>query len=131
MLSDSAKTFRSVLNQRIAVSVVYVAALFMSIMDVTIVNVALPPIGRQFGVPPTAGAVVGLGSLVGLLACLFPASGWRGDRFGGGRMLLAAIVIFTGASVLCGLATSLTQLIVFRVLQGAGGGMLTPVGMAM
>jgi EmrB/QacA subfamily drug resistance transporter len=130
MLSDNRKTFRPVLNQRVAVSVVYVAALFMSIMDVTIVNVALPTIGRQFRVAPTSVDVVVIAYLVSL-AVFIPASGWLGDRFGGRRTLLAAIVIFTGASVLCGLATSLTQLIVFRVLQGAGGGMLTPVGMAM
>jgi EmrB/QacA subfamily drug resistance transporter len=118
------------MDQRIAVSVVYVAALFMSIMDVTIVNVALPTLGRQFRVAPTSVDVVVIGYLVSL-AVFIPASGWLGDRFGGRRTLLAAIVVFTGASALCGLSTSLTQLIVFRVLQGVGGGMLTPVGMAM
>jgi EmrB/QacA subfamily drug resistance transporter len=102
----------------------------MSIMDVTIVNVALPTIGRQFRVAPTSVDVVVIGYLVSL-AVFIPASGWLGDRFGGRRTLLAAIVVFTGASVLCGVASSLTQLIVFRVLQGVGGGMLTPVGMAM
>ena len=65
------------------------------------------------------------------LAVFIPASGWLGDRFGTKRVLLTAIVIFTGASVLCGLAQSLTQLVLFRILQGVGGGMLTPVGMAM
>ena len=60
-----------------------------------------------------------------------PASGWLGDRFGMKRMLLIAIVIFTGASALCGLSQSLTQLVIFRILQGVGGGMLTPIGMAM
>ena len=60
-----------------------------------------------------------------------PASGWLGDRFGGKRVLLAAIVVFTAASALCGLASSLGELVAFRVLQGAGGGMLAPVGMAM
>ena len=60
-----------------------------------------------------------------------PASGWLGDRFGGKRMLLAAIVVFTVASALCGLASSLGELVLFRVLQGVGGGMLAPVGMAM
>jgi EmrB/QacA subfamily drug resistance transporter len=60
-----------------------------------------------------------------------PASGWMGDRFGYKRVLLFALAIFTIASALCGLATSLDQLVLFRVLQGAGGGMLTPVGMAL
>jgi EmrB/QacA subfamily drug resistance transporter len=60
-----------------------------------------------------------------------PASGWLGDRFGGKRVMLTAIVVFTAASALCGLASSLGELVAFRILQGAGGGMLAPVGLAM
>ncbi|MBO0832628.1 MAG: multidrug efflux MFS transporter [Actinobacteria bacterium] len=104
--------------------------MFMTIMDATIVNVALPTIGHDFGVSPTSVDSIAIGFLVSL-AVFIPASGWLGDRFGGKRVLLAAIVVFTLASVLCGLATSLGELVVFRVLQGVGGGMLTPVGMAM
>ena len=121
---------RAQINQKVAVSVVFVAAMFMSIMDVTIVNVALPTIGRDFHVSPTAVDSISIGFLVSL-AVFIPASGWLGDRFGGKRILLAAIVVFTGASALCGLATSLGELVAFRVLQGVGGGMLAPVGMAM
>jgi EmrB/QacA subfamily drug resistance transporter len=102
----------------------------MSIMDVTIVNVALPTIGRDFAVRPTAVDSISIGFLVSL-AVFIPASGWLGDRFGGKRVLLIAIAVFTGASALCGLASSLGELVAFRVLQGAGGGMLAPVGMAM
>jgi EmrB/QacA subfamily drug resistance transporter len=65
------------------------------------------------------------------LAVFIPASGWLGDRLGGKRVLLAAIAVFTLASALCGLASSLGELVAFRILQGAGGGMLAPVGMAM
>ena len=118
------------MNQKVAVSVVFVAAMFMSIMDVTIVNVALPTIGRDFGVSPTAIDSISIGFLVSL-AVFIPASGWLGDRFGGKRVMLAAIVVFTLASALCGLANSLGELVAFRVLQGVGGGMLAPVGMAM
>ena len=118
------------LNQKISVSVVFVAAMFMNIMDITIVNVALPSIGRQFGVSEAALDSVAVGYLVSL-AVIIPAAGWLGDRFGAKRILLLAIVLFTGASVLCGLADSLSELVVFRVVQGVGGGMLTPVGMAM
>ncbi len=121
---------KRVMNQRVAVSVVYVGALFMSIMDVTIVNVALPTIGREFNTPTTSVDVVVIAYLVSL-AVFIPASGWIGDRFGGKRTLLTAIALFTLGSALCGIAGSLTQLVVFRVLQGVGGGMLTPVGMAM
>ena len=118
------------ISQKVAVGVVFVAAMFMSIMDATIVNVALPTIGRQFHVSPTAVDSIAISFLVSL-AVFIPASGWLGDRFGGKRVLLAAVVVFTAASALCGLATSLGELVLFRVLQGAGGGMLAPVGMAM
>lgn len=118
------------MNQRIAVSVVFVAALFMTIMDATIVNVALPTLGREFGVRADAVDSVSISFMVSL-AVFIPVSGWVGDRFGGRRTLLGAIVAFTVASALCGLATSLGQLVFFRMLQGVGGGMLTPIGMAM
>src|SRR5262249_39933958 len=108
----------------------FVAAMFISIMDATIVNVALPTIGRDFAVSPTAVDSISISFLVSL-AVFIPASGWLGDRVGGKRVLLAAIVRFPPASPLCGLATSLGELVIFRVLQGAGGGMLAPVGMAM
>ena len=117
-------------SQKVAVGVVFVAAMFMSIMDATIVNVALPTIGREFHVSATAIDSIAISFLVSL-AVFIPASGWLGDRFGGKRVLLIAIVVFTGASALCGIATSLGELVAFRVLQGAGGGMLAPVGMAM
>jgi EmrB/QacA subfamily drug resistance transporter len=118
------------MSQKVAVSVVFVAAMFISIMDVTIVNVALPTIGRDFAVSPTAVDSISIAFLVSL-AVFIPASGWLGDRFGGKRVLLAAIAVFTVASALCGLASSLPELVAFRVLQGAGGGMLAPVGLAM
>jgi EmrB/QacA subfamily drug resistance transporter len=121
---------QSRISQKVAVSVVFVAAMFMSIMDVTIVNVALPTIGRDFGVSPTSVDSISIAFLVSL-AVFIPASGWLGDRFGGKRILLTAIIVFTLASALCGLADSLGELVFFRILQGVGGGMLAPVGLAM
>jgi EmrB/QacA subfamily drug resistance transporter len=118
------------ISQKVAVSVVFVAAMFMSIMDTTIVNVALPTIGRDFAVSATAVDSISISFLVSL-AVFIPASGWLGDRLGGKRVLLTAIVVFTAASALCGLASSLGELVAFRILQGAGGGMLAPVGLAM
>jgi EmrB/QacA subfamily drug resistance transporter len=117
-------------SQKVAVSVVYVAAMFMTIMDATIVNVALPTIGRDFNVPSTSVAGVSIYFLVSL-AVFMSVSGWLGDRLGGKRVLLGAIVVFTVASALCGLAQSLAELEIFRVLQGVGGGMMAPVGLAM
>jgi EmrB/QacA subfamily drug resistance transporter len=118
------------INQKIAVGAVFVSAMFMNIMDITIVNVALPTIGRDFKIAPTAVDGIVIAYLVSL-AVFIPASGWLGDRFGGKRVLMSAIVVFTVGSVLCGVAQNLTELVVFRIIQGAGGGMLAPVGMAM
>ena len=118
------------MSQKFIVGAVFVSAMFMNIMDITIVNVALPTIGRDFQIAPTAVDGVVIAYLVSL-AVFIPASGWLGDHFGGKRVLLGAIIVFTLGSVLCGLAQSMTQLIVFRVVQGAGGGMMAPVGLAM
>ncbi len=118
------------MNQKIAVGAVFVSAMFMNIMDITIVNVALPTIGRDFHIAPTAVDGVVIAYLVSL-AVFIPASGWLGDRFGGKRVLLGAIVVFTIGSMLCGVAQNMTQLVLFRVVQGAGGGMMAPVGLAM
>jgi EmrB/QacA subfamily drug resistance transporter len=118
------------MNQKIVVAAVFVSAMFMNIMDITIVNVALPTIGRDFHVPPTAVNGVVIAYLVSL-AVFIPASGWLGDQFGGKRVLLMAIAAFTVGSVLCGFAQNMTELVLFRIVQGAGGGMMAPVGMAM
>lgn len=109
---------------------VYVTGMFVSILDATIVNVALPAFARDFHVsaPSTDGVVVGY--LVSL-AVWIPASGWIGDRLGTKRTFLFALALFTSASVACGLSQSLLQLVISRVVQGVGGGMLTPVGTAM
>jgi EmrB/QacA subfamily drug resistance transporter len=118
------------INPKVAIAAVYVAAMFMAIMDTTIVNVALPTLGRDFHVRSTGVDAVVIGFLVSM-AVFIPASGWLGDRIGPRRVLLGAIVVFTAASALCGIAQSLGELSAFRVLQGVGGGLMTPVGMAM
>ncbi len=117
-------------SPKISVSVVFVAALFMSIMDTTIVNVALPALSHQFNAVGTSIDAVVVGYLVSL-AIIIPASGWLGDRLGSKRVFLSALALFTIASALCGLAPNLLTLIGFRVLQGIGGGALTPVGTAI
>jgi EmrB/QacA subfamily drug resistance transporter len=104
--------------------------MFMSIMDTTIVNVALPSIARQLHVPSTSIDAVVVAYLVSL-AVVMPASGWLGDRWGTKRIFLLALSLFTVSSALCGLASSYGMLVVFRILQGAAGGALTPVGTAM
>lgn len=118
------------IDQKLAVAVVYVAALFMTIMDATIVNVALPALGNEFQVESAAVNGVVVFYLVALAAAI-PVSGWLGDKLGGRRVLLGAILLFVVASGLCGASQSLTQLEGFRVLQALAGGLMTPVGMAM
>ena len=118
------------LSQAKVIAAVYVAAMFVNIMDITIVNVALPTLAAEFDVPTASIEWVVTGYLLSL-AVWIPASGWIGDRFGTKRTFQFALIVFTVSSCLCGLATSLGELIAFRVLQGVGGGMLTPVGLAM
>jgi hypothetical protein len=64
-------------------------------------------------------------------AAVIPAAGWLGDRFGTRRVFIGALIAFVAASLLCGLAQTLDQLVVFRLLQGVGAGLVTPIGAAM
>jgi EmrB/QacA subfamily drug resistance transporter len=105
----------------------FVVATFMSVLDTTIVNVALPTISADFHIAVAASGTVSLGYLVSL-AVVMPATAAIGDRFGTKRAFVAALMIFTSGSVLCGLAGNLGELVACRVVQGVGGGMLLPLG---
>jgi EmrB/QacA subfamily drug resistance transporter len=114
-----------------AVAAAFVSGLFMDLMDLTIVNVALPRLGVDFH---TSNATTLEWVITGYLLSLaiwIPASGWIGDRIGTKKTFLFALAMFTTCSALCGLSWSMGSLIAFRILQGVGGGMLTPVGVAM
>ncbi len=112
------------------VAAVFVVGLFMDLLDTTIVNVALPTLASEFDTTTTTLQWVVTGYLLSL-AVWIPASGWLGDRFGTKRIFMLALALFTIGSALCGVSWSIESLIFFRVLQGVGGGMLTPVGTAM
>jgi len=112
------------------VAVAFVVGLFMDILDTTIVNVALPTLRVDFGADVNTIEWVVTGYLLSL-AMWIPVSGWLGNRYGTKRIFVFALAMFTFASALCGLAWNIQSLIAFRVLQGVGGGMLTPVGTAM
>ena len=118
------------LSAKLVVGAVFVASMFLNIMDATVVNVALPTLSRYFAAPLASVSGVVTAYLV-TLAVAMPVSGWVGDRFGARSVLLGSIGLFTAASALCGVATSLPELVVFRAVQGAGGGLMIPVGMAM
>jgi EmrB/QacA subfamily drug resistance transporter len=117
-----------IVDYKYVVAAVFVAALFLDILDTTIVNVALRTIGNELQTESIEWIVLGYTLS---LAVWIPASGWLGDRFGTKRVFLAALVFFVGGSALCGAAQSIGQLVTFRILQGVGGGMLTPIGVAM
>ncbi|WP_308401609.1 DHA2 family efflux MFS transporter permease subunit [Streptomyces roseoverticillatus] len=118
------------MNPRIAVVIVYTAAMCMNGLDSTIVGPALLTIARDFGEPVSAANTVEVAFLVALAVAL-PVAGWLGDRFGTKRVFLGALAVFTAASAACGLSQGLTTLVLARVVQGVAGGLLTPVGMTL
>ncbi len=99
----------------------------MEMLDGTIVITAAPSIADSLGVASTSISLVISAYLV-TLAVLIPASGWVAARFGARPVFLAAIVIFTLASIGCAASTSLTELVAMRILQGIGGALMVPVG---
>lgn len=99
----------------------------MQTLDSTIVNTALPTMARNLGESPLRMQSVVVAYAL-TMAALIPASGWLADRFGTQRVFFAAIVLFTLGSAACAASTQLDQLVAARVLQGAGGAMLLPVG---
>lgn len=114
---------------------VVVLGAIMSILDITVVNVALPTFQAEFGSPGHEIAYSHVAWTVTAytlaLATVIPMTGWAADRFGTKRLYLTAIFLFTLGSALCATATSIDMLIGFRVLQGLGGGMLMPLGMTI
>src|SRR5215210_4739079 len=100
-------------------------AMFMEILDGTVIAPAAPHIAASFGVSAVA-VNVAVTAYVLTLAVLIPVSGWLTDRFGARRVFMTALAIFTLASVACAAATSLPVLTATRVLQGVGGAMMVP-----
>src|ERR687889_2488671 len=110
---------------------VVVIGLIMSILDITVVNVALPTFQQEFGVDSYATVAWTVTAYTLALATVIPLTGWAADRFGTKRLYILALLLFTAGSVLCAAANSIETLTVFRVLQGLGGGMLMPLGMTI
>jgi EmrB/QacA subfamily drug resistance transporter len=119
-----------VMSQKAVCATLFAVSTFLRLLDSTIVTVALPAIGREFGTTPTAAAGGVTSFLVGT-ALLVPSAGWFGDRFGNKRVFLPGLAAFTVTSLLCGLAQNLTELVALRFLQGASGGLFGPIAMAM
>jgi EmrB/QacA subfamily drug resistance transporter len=110
--------------------IVIVLGSFMVVLDTTIVNVALPRVIQVFGTNVNEGQLVLTGYMLAL-AVIMPATGYAADTFGAKRVYLIVIGLFTVGSALCGLAPNIEGLILFRVIQGLGGGMVMPLGMSI
>ncbi|HTU77752.1 MAG TPA: DHA2 family efflux MFS transporter permease subunit [Solirubrobacteraceae bacterium] len=108
------------------ISGVVILGMIMSILDTTIVNVALRTLGHELHSNIAQVQWVVTGYLLSLGAVI-PVTGWASRRWGARRVYLVSLVLFTAGSAACGLSSSLTALVVFRVLQGVGGGMIMPV----
>ncbi|HEY7952251.1 MAG TPA: DHA2 family efflux MFS transporter permease subunit [Solirubrobacteraceae bacterium] len=106
---------------------VVILGMIMSILDTTIVNVALHTLGRDLHAPISQIQWVVTGYLLAL-AAVIPVTGWAARRFGARQVYLSSLVLFTAGSALCAVSNSTTTLVLCRVLQGAGGGMIMPVG---
>jgi DHA2 family multidrug resistance protein len=105
-------------------------ATFMEVLDTSVANVSLPHIAGNLSATPEESTWV-LTSYLISNAIILPATNWLGYLFGRKRFLIVCIVIFTFSSALCGAATSLSLLLIARVLQGAGGGALQPIAQAV
>jgi EmrB/QacA subfamily drug resistance transporter len=112
------------------IAFVVIIGSIMGALDTTIVNVALDKLGTDLHKSIANTQWVITGYLLSL-AAVIPITGWAARRFGAKPVYLLSLVLFTAGSALCGLAQSLDQLIVFRVMQGIGGGMILPLGQLM
>src|SRR6476619_7753089 len=107
------------------IAVTVTLATFMEVLDTSIANVALPHIAGNLSAGTDESTWV-LTSYLGSNAIVLPLSGWISSIIGRKRFYMSCVAIFTISSLLCGLAPNLGMLIFFRILQGAGGGVLQP-----
>lgn len=110
--------------------VVLIVGMFMSILDTSIVNVAIPTLQNEFGVTTDDVQWV-ITAYTLMLGVVVPASAWLGDRLGLNRLYNMALIGFAAGSALCGLAWDLNSLVVFRILQAIPGGILPVVSLPM
>jgi EmrB/QacA subfamily drug resistance transporter len=108
------------------ISGVVILGMIMSILDTTIVNVALDTLSKELHSPISQVQWVVTGYLLAL-AAVMPVTGWMARRFGAKRVYLVSLLLFTLGSIACGFSNTLVALVVFRVLQGIGGGMIMPL----
>ncbi len=117
-------------NRRIAILLICCTSLFIVGLDITIVNVALPSIGRDLH-SGISGLQWTVGGFTVVMASLLMLSGSTADRLGRKRIFITGLAVFSVASLLCSLAPSVGLLVAFRLLQAVGGSMMNPVAMSI
>ncbi len=118
------------IEHKYVIALISVFGMFMNLLDLTIVNVAVPVLAAEFDASTQEVQWVVTVYLLSV-AVFIPVSGWAGDRFGTKRLFLIALGLFTAGSALCAVAWNIESLIAFRALQGIGGGLLMPVAQTM
>ena len=116
--------------RRVLVTLAIIIATLLEIVDVTIVNTTLPNIQGAFGATVDEAAWIGTGYIIANVI-IIPITPWLQQRFGRKQYYIASIVIFTVASLMCGLSNSLDELIFWRIMQGLGGGGLISTSQAI
>jgi DHA2 family multidrug resistance protein len=112
------------------IAVAVMAATFMEVLDTSVANVSLPHIAGNLSVTTDEATWV-LTSYLVSNAIVLPITGWLGLYLGRKRLLIICVILFTIASILCGMAPSLPFLILARILQGVGGGAMQPIAQAV
>jgi EmrB/QacA subfamily drug resistance transporter len=109
------------------IPLIVATALFMENMDSTVIATSLPAIAADIGTSPLT-LKLAITSYLLSLAVFIPASGWTADRFGARMVFSLAVFVFMIGSIGCALSSSVSHFVIARILQGAGGAMMTPVG---
>jgi DHA2 family multidrug resistance protein len=117
-------------GSKLGITTVAMMGALMALIDITIVNVALNDIRASFGTPIDEIGWVSTGYMMANIV-IIPMTGWFQRRFGYKRYFAASIALFTAASALCGLAWNLPSLVVFRAIQGLGGGAIIPTAQSI
>ena len=118
------------MSQSTKMILLYGIVLFLDVLEMTLLNVGLPSIANALRIPNKEIDIVVTAFIWGL-TLMIPLAGWLGQRYGNKRVFIWGQLLFTGASIGCFCAQSLFQLTLFRIIQGFGGGLIMPVGLAL
>src|ERR1700744_5919463 len=110
----------------VIIAMIVASAYFMENLEATVIATALPHMAATFGITAVS-LSIGMTAYLLALAVFIPISGWIAERFGQGSVFGSAVIVFTGASILCGLSHNLPEFTAARLLQGMGGAMMVPV----